>query len=106
MVDSKVRFFWGILAASAVVLTLPMPPAGAQVLYGSLVWNIKDSSGAVIGGALVEATQQQTQVARSAATDANGHYSLSNLPPGDYDLKITAQGFKTSSKQHIPIVLN
>jgi hypothetical protein len=106
MVDSKVRFFWGILAASAVVLTLPMPPAGAQVLYGSLVGNIKDSSGAVIGGALVEATQEQTQVARSAATDANGHYSLSNLPPGDYDLKITAQGFKTSSKQHIPIVLN
>src|SRR5690242_16339766 len=106
MFAKKVGTVCRILAASGVVFIILAGSARAQVLYGSLVGNIKDSSGAAIGGAVVEATQQQTRVVRTATTDASGKYSLSNLPAGDYDLKITAQGFKTSAKTNVPVVLN
>ncbi|HXE10630.1 MAG TPA: carboxypeptidase regulatory-like domain-containing protein [Bryobacteraceae bacterium] len=97
--------YW-ITAASAAILLLLAVPARAQVLYGSLVGNVQDPSGAAIAGAVVQVTQRETQSSRSATTDASGHYSLSNLSPGDYDVKITAHGFKTSAREHIPIVLN
>ncbi len=106
MFESKVRWVFGILGACTAILLLFAESAGAQVLYGSLVGSVKDASGAAVAGAVVQAIQEQTQVTRHAVTDATGQYSLSNLSPGDYDLKVTAQGFKTSARQHVPIVLN
>jgi hypothetical protein len=106
MFERDARWTFGVLSACVAVLLLLVESAGAQVLYGSLVGNVKDPSGAGVAGAAIEAVQEQTQATRHAVTDASGQYSLSTLSPGDYDLKITANGFKTSTRQHIPVVLN
>lgn len=106
MFESKVRFFRRIFVSTAAIVLLPITPAGAQVLYGSLVGNVKDGSGASVAGATITVTQSQTQLSRSAVTDSSGQYSLSNLSPGDYQVKIAAPGFKTSSREHVPVVLN
>ncbi len=105
MISSKLRPVW----ATGVVLSISIfcaTPVGAQVLYGSLVGNVKDASGAVLPGAAVSVTQLQTQLTRTATTDQSGAYTLATLPPGEYTVKITANGFKTFAKQHVPVTLN
>jgi Carboxypeptidase regulatory-like domain/TonB dependent receptor-like, beta-barrel len=106
MSSIKERCVKSILVATSVVLMLFARPAGAQVLYGSLVGNVKDASGAAVSGAAVTVTQVQTQLTRRAVTDPSGSYSLSTLPPGDYEVKISAQGFKTFAKAQVPVTLN
>jgi hypothetical protein len=56
---------------------------------------VKDPAGAVIAGAQVSATDTDTGLKRSAATDASGAYTLADLPVGPYRLDVVAQGFQT-----------
>lgn len=54
----------------------------------------------------MEVTQTQTQLTRKAVTDAGGQYTLSTLTPGDYNVKVTAKGFKTFAQANVPVTLN
>ena len=36
----------------------------------------------------------------------SGHYTIATLPPGDYEIRISANGFKTFAKTHVPVTLN
>src|SRR5215813_5486118 len=82
-------------ALLAVLLTVGLTPslAGAQVLYGSLVGNITDQNGAVVSGATVTIVNKGTSQMREAATSELGEYSITNILPGDYEVKVTKQGF-------------
>lgn len=95
------------LAVTALAIALAVPrPGVAQILYGTLVGSVTDSSGAVVPGATVMVTQKQTNLTRTAVTDASGGYTLSTLSPGTYDVKVTAKGFKTFAKVGVPVSLN
>ncbi len=48
-----------LIVCLALICVTPVP-AGAQTLYGTMVGNVKDSSNAVIPGANVTATNQNT----------------------------------------------
>jgi hypothetical protein len=100
----------GVRACGALVITFAWqtatPLALAQVLYGSLTGNVQDASGAAIPSAVVEVTQQQTKASRRTVADLNGQYVLSTLSPGDYDIRISAPGFKTFVKTQVPVTLN
>ena len=96
----------GTFAAALVFLLSSLRPANAQVLYGSLVGNVRDPSGAAVPGATVTATQQETDQTRSATTDQAGEYSLTTLAAGTYVVKISAQGFKTSSQTGVHVAIN
>lgn len=106
MFDSKCRSFGGIVIAGFAFSIFLAPSARAQVLYGSMVGNVKDASGAAVPGALVVATQEETHLTRKAVTDASGHYTLSTLSPGNYSIKISGSGFKSFVREHIPVTLN
>lgn len=80
--------------------------AAAQVLYGTIVGNIKDESGAIIAGATVTATNTETGLTREAVTNENGDYTIQNIQPGTYDVKITKQGFSTSTRTGVPVSVN
>ncbi len=75
----------------------------AQVLYGSVVGNIKDSSGATIPGATVTITNKATSLTRDVQTSPDGSYSIVNVLPGTYDVKVTLQGFRESVKTDVPV---
>jgi len=63
--------------------------AGTATLSGRVL----DPNGAVIQGATVTATQKTTGMKRETTTNQDGIFVLSNLLPGDYDLRIQAPGF-------------
>ncbi len=55
---------------------------------------VVDSSHAVVPNAQVSMTETDTRYTRTTKTDAQGAYSLPNLPVGPYVLDITAAGFR------------
>jgi len=67
---------------------------------GSISGTVADPSGAVVDGALITATNQSTGAARSAQSNASGYYSLTNLVPGNYNVKVEKQGFQTVDIQN------
>lgn len=74
---------------------LAVRPATAQVLYGSVIGTVTDQSDAVVPGATVTLTSKDTGLSKEATTDVSGRYSLINVLPGHYDLKVVAKGFRT-----------
>ena len=62
---------------------------------------VRDTSGAVVPGATVVATNQGTGVPREAITDERGEFVLSALPNGSYSIRIELTGFKSYTNQGI-----
>ena len=78
-----------------------------HLLTGGAVWaqagstaqitgTVKDSSGGVLPGANVTATQTDTGFKREVVTDADGLFSFPGIPIGPYRLEVMLQGFRTS----------
>lgn len=78
----------------------------AQVLYGTLVGNVTDASGAAVVGATVVATNTGTGIAKTGTTDNSGSYRLSNLAAGTYKISIAAKTFASTLGQGIVIQTN
>jgi Carboxypeptidase regulatory-like domain/TonB dependent receptor-like, beta-barrel len=98
------RSVTAILIATAA-LVMPYR-ASAQVLYGSLVGNVKDSSDAAVPKAVVTAVNNGTNQSRKVVTDDSGGYSFTDLQGGVYTLKISQQGFKTFEQTDVTVSAN
>ena len=68
--------------------------ARAQETRSTVLGRISDPTGAVIPGAVVEATNLDTGVRAMVPTNANGDFLLPFLIPGPYSLTVEAPGFK------------
>src|SRR5215210_3089246 len=77
-----------IFSASTIVFS-------QQAANATLTGTITDPQGAVVSGASVAATQKATGVKRETVSNDDGLYVLSNMAPGDYELRIQAKGFTT-----------
>jgi hypothetical protein len=75
-----------------VISVLPNAAFGQAV--SQISGTVKDSSGAVIAGAQVTATQTDTDFKRNTVTDDSGYYVLTNLPLGPYRLEASKMGFR------------
>ncbi len=77
--------------------------AHAQDPTGTILGNVKDTTGAPVPQANVTATNLGTQFARTTTTDVTGQYALRLLPVGQYRVDVTLTGFKTFSQSGILI---
>ena len=66
-----------------------------QAPTGNISGTVTDQSGAVIPNANVSITEKSTNTLRSQTTNAQGIFSASALPAGDYAVKAEAPNFKT-----------
>src|SRR5215470_6414286 len=89
--------YFGIVAL-AILCTLAYCPMWAQttVASGSIVGAVTDPSGAVVGSAKVTITNKSTGSASTATTTSAGGFSSGALTPGEYSVKVEAQGFRSS----------
>jgi hypothetical protein len=93
------------LAICALIFVVPSQTT-AQVLYGSVLGDVKDTTGASVPGANVVITNKGTGLTREAVTNTAGHYNLPDLPAGVYSLKISQQGFKTFEQTEVTVNIN
>ncbi|MCI0721917.1 MAG: TonB-dependent receptor [Acidobacteria bacterium] len=84
-----------ILLLSALAVALPGLIWG-QVITGTLVGTVRDSSGAVVVAAKVTVLNQNTGISLEAASNDQGEYVVPYLPPGTYRLSVEFSGFRNA----------
>src|SRR5262249_16310872 len=83
-----------LLAASAL---------HAQEYRATVSGTVTDSGGARVPAARVTAVNNQTSVAASTVSGANGAFQVPFLLPGVYTLRVEHEGFKTSVRSPIEL---
>ena len=79
----------GLTAALAIVTA---PPVWAQKDTSSIVGTVRDSSGGVIPGAKVIATEVATGLSLTVVSDSAGDYVMTPLRVGIYRVEAQAEG--------------
>jgi len=64
---------------------------------------VTDSSGAVVQGAKVSVTNQETGKVIETQSNDNGFYTVSGLPPGRYTVNVSLAGFKTNLTKDLDV---
>lgn len=77
----------------------------AQAISGDLLGVVTDSTGAVVSGAQVVATNLGTGVKATTKTNATGEYRFINLPVGHYSIEMSGNGM-TGGYKDIQVQLN
>lgn len=96
----------GLIALwSFVALVFSTPVARAQSTFATVTGSVQDASGAVLPGATVTATNEQTGLQRSVVTGERGAYRLTELPPGRYSLKVELSAFATQERKGLTLAL-
>jgi len=75
----------------------------AQLTEGSIAGAVTDVSSAAVSGASVKITNLQTGSVVETKTDNIGYYRVLHLPPGAYQIRVEAQGFKATVLESIPV---
>ena len=67
----------------------------AQTNTASIVGSVKDPDGALVPGAKVTITNNATGITRETASNDSGEFTVPNLAPGNYSVRVEASGFRT-----------
>ncbi|MGH9673148.1 MAG: carboxypeptidase regulatory-like domain-containing protein, partial [Bryobacteraceae bacterium] len=78
----------------------------AQSELAALTGSVLDTTGAVVAGATVKATNEATNVAVTVRSDPAGRYFLPSLKPGVYTVAVSHSGFKTSVNNGVALQVN
>ena len=77
--------------------------AFAQGDRGTITGTVSDPAGAVVPAAAVSAKSTDTGAAYDTETTATGNFTLNSLPPGLYDVTVSAAGFSKSIEQGLRV---
>jgi Carboxypeptidase regulatory-like domain len=75
----------------------------AQSTDGRIVGTVSDQTKGVVPGAQVTITNLDTSRSRQVTAGADGAYAVTNLPVGNYEVSVEAQGFKRFLRK--PVIL-
>ena len=77
--------------------------ATAQSGGGVITGVVSDADRAVVPNATIQAKNVATGAIYKAVTSSIGNYTLSRLPAGNYELSVTAPGFKPHEQRAIAL---
>ncbi len=80
----------------ALGLVFSATPVRAQVSGATLSGTITDAQGGAVVGAKISARNAATGVSTDTTTNSSGIYSIVNLLPANYDVSVSAMGFRTA----------
>lgn len=101
----------GRFVLAGLFVSCLLPATARAQSTGSITGTVTDASGAVIPGAKVVVTEQQTGVSRTVTADGSGSYAVPSLQPGTYSVKasetgmqvVTVQGVVLSVSSTVPV---
>src|SRR2546425_7673529 len=82
-----------IIYVAGIFLGLTVSASSQTQTTSRLARTVKDAQGAVIIGAQVSIENPAPADKHSVTTDTSGNYSILQLPPGAYDVRISVPGF-------------
>jgi hypothetical protein len=91
-----------VRATLVVAAFLILLPVSALAQQGQIAGTVRDASGALMPGVLVEVTSPALiEKVRSATTDETGRYQITNLPVGTYSVSFTLEGFTKQQRDNV-----
>jgi hypothetical protein len=94
---------WGWLVLLVIALMAPFSAQAQLSGKGAITGTVSDSSGAVVPGASVSATNDATGVTVTTTTTGAGDYNFPNLDPGIYTVTTSAKGFEKLTQKGIHV---
>src|SRR5215469_17577125 len=77
-----------------------------QGVTGRIQGTVHDPTGAVVPGATVTITNQETGYKADVPTTQAGEYLAPNIPPGRYTVSVNASGFKTAVSRNVVVIVD
>jgi hypothetical protein len=90
----------------ALVLMFVIPQSASAQATATLNGVVRDSSGAVIPQATVTLHNTDTGTERESLSNDSGLYVFVSVPPGEYVLKVTKDGFTTATQAGLHVLVN
>lgn len=81
-----------VVALSVLVSVMADTAVAQHAATSTLRGQVRDQHGQVVPGASIETTARATGRRRDTTTDGGGSFVLSDLAPGDIDVRVTAPG--------------
>src|SRR5439155_759671 len=75
----------------------------AQTSTGSITDLVADATGAAIAGSRIAVRNTSNNATVNTASTATGNFTAPSLPPGDYEIAVTAPGFKRAAAAHVEV---
>ncbi len=92
-----------LLCAGLFALLAAAVPAWSQADHGSVTGTITDSSGAVIPGVQITATNPATGARFESTSNGSGSYTIPNLPIATYTIHYVKPGYTTFDRSGVAI---
>ncbi len=100
----RARVFFFLIAAFGI-LFVTNGRVWAQAQTATITGTITDPSGAALPGAKIVATETSTNVSHSTVTNAQGEYSIPDLPVGTYNVQASQSGFQTTIQKGVNLTV-
>jgi len=96
-----------LLTVGLLILTiLFLNNVPAQSATATLSGTVTDEQGAVVSGASVTVTDRSKAFERTATTNSDGYFSLTQLPPSNYTIKVGQSGFAETQLSNVVLNVN
>ncbi len=93
----------GLLLTLAAITPNRLNGQGAT--SATVLGTVTDSAGAVVPNATVQVKNVGTGKVQQVSTDAQGRYTVADLPVGNYEAQASAQGFQTTVRPGISLTV-
>ncbi len=67
---------------------------------------VKDKQGLTVAGAQIRVTSSELAIDRTVTTESDGGYRVTALPPGNYEVKASKDGFESAVFKNLEVTLN
>jgi hypothetical protein len=95
------------LAVTLILMLLIVPTilAQSQITTGQIQGLVQDANGAVVPGVNIEVKNLETNLVKNVTTNDDGRYVILALPPGNYSITASKQGFATPVVESTPLTV-
>lgn len=100
---ARIVYFSLVLALTAGLFT---QLADAQTVNGAIHGTVTDTTGAIIPGTAVTVTNLATGAVRRATTSKVGFYTITQLPPANYSVRVSKSGFAGAIQSNVQLLVN
>src|SRR5688572_31710447 len=84
---------------------LPAFSAAQQITTGAIQGTLTDTTGASLPGVTVEVRNVDTNMVRSQVTGSDGRFVFLQVPPGNYRITFTLQGFASVVQENVQLTV-
>ncbi len=92
-----------LIAGLCLIVGFSVQTQGQSIISGDITGTVTDPSGATIPDATVTLMNVSTNASQKTTTNAEGSYRFAFVPPGTYQINVSASGFQSQARSGIVV---